>query len=320
MDRPGGILVAGGTGLVGANLALRLEQLGAEVTATRHGSRRPEFARFPQYDFRNFDACLDATRGKAAVVVCAALSHGAAENRANPTGSILPNAQIAGGLLEASARNGVGTVVLLSSSTVYQPADYPIAEADLDLNQLPHASYLGAGTLNRFLEQLAVVYATTRNLRVAVLRPTSVYGPYDNFSDEKSHVLPALIKRALAGEAPYVVWGGPEVVRDFVYVDDVVQTILRVLEDVSSPAPRPVNVCSGAPVTIGQLVPLILQACGHDAPIHFDTAKPTTIPYRAVSDALFVDRFPGLMRMPLGEGIRRTVDWYRAQTAKRTIF
>lgn len=308
--------MAGGTGLVGANLARRLREAGAGVLATRHKNTRPEFARLPSYDFRDFDACMEATRGRSAVVVCAAQSHGAAQTRANPTGTILPNAGMAAGLLEACARNKVGTAVLLSSSTVYQPAGHPIAEAELDLNQPPHASYMGVGALNRFLEQLARAYAALHGMRVIVLRPTSVYGPYDDFSEEKSHVLPALIKRALAGESPFVVWGGPEVVRDFVYVDDVAEAVLRCLDGRAAPE-GPVNVCSGAPVTIGELVPLVLAACGHKAEVRFDADKPTAIPYRAVSRGYFDRIFPGLAPTPLAHGLRLTVDWFVSTQAER---
>lgn len=308
------VLVAGGTGLVGAGVVRALRARAASFTATRHSSVLPEFAALPVYDFRDFDACLEATRGRSAVVICAALSHGAAQNRANPTGTILPNTSIAAGLLEACARNKVATVALISSSTVYQPAGHAIAEGELDLNQPPHPSYLGVGTLNRFIEQMAQAYAAQHGIRTLVLRPTSVYGPYDDFSEEKSHVVPALIRRALAGEDPFEVWGGPEVVRDFVYVDDVAEAVARALET-DMALPGPMNVCSAEPVTIGTLVPLVLEACGHKARVRYDTSKPTGIPYRAVSGALLHRCFPGLEPTPLAEGLRRTVAWYRTRQA-----
>ncbi|MDD3312159.1 NAD-dependent epimerase/dehydratase family protein [Pseudodesulfovibrio sp.] len=316
MGARGGILVAGGTGLIGANTARRLAGLGADVTGTRHASARPEFAALPKFDFTNFEDCLEATRGRDGLVISAAISHGAAENKANPTGATLPNLRIMAGLLEAAARNRVRKVVLLSSSTVYQPAAHPIREDELDLNQPVHAAYRSVGNLYRYLEQLAAGYGEIYGLSAYILRPTSVYGPYDSFDPQKSNVLPALIRRACAGEDPFMVWGSPDVVRDFVYVADVADAIAACLLTDDVPPATPVNLCSGAPVTIGQAVAAVLAACGRSPEVVFDADKPTTIPYRAVDGGRRNRYFHGSPVTPLPEGLRQTIEWYLADLNK----
>ena len=108
----------------------------------------------------------------------------------------MPNLDIHAGLLEACSQNGVEKVVWVSSSTVYQEAFYPIREEQLDLNKPPYKLYLGVGGVYRYLEQLAQCYYQQRGLQVGIIRTANIYGPYDHFDDIKSHVIPALIKRA----------------------------------------------------------------------------------------------------------------------------
>lgn len=309
------ILVAGGTGLIGANLTAHLINLGATPTATRFTSARPEFSAFPCFDFTNFDDCLAATKGHESLVISAALSYGAAQNKACPTQSILPNLKIIGGLLEAAAQNSVKKVVLLSSSTVYQPADYPIRENQLDLSTPVHTAYKTVGNMYRYLEQLAANYGDIYGQDIYILRPTSVYGPFDSFDPQKSNVVPALIRRACEKESPFSVWGSPDVVRDFVYVKDVVRDITSCLTDDSIPTSTPINISSGTPVTIGETVTKVLKACDHEADVHFDTSKPTTIPYRAVDDTLYKEIFGDTPRTSLIEGLKATRAWYQAEEA-----
>ena len=305
------ILIAGGTGLIGANLTLKLREMGLPTVSTRFSNTGKNFPESTAvFDFRLFDDCLAATREKKAVVLCAALSHGAKENRDNPTGTILPNLQITAGLLEASARNKVRTVVMLSSSTVYQPAGHPIREDQLDLNLAPFQGYFGVGWTNRYMERLAALYADTYRMRIVVLRPTSVYGPFDKFDDERSHVVPALIKRALNREDPFEVWGSPNVVRDFIYVGDVVDDIVFALMNDSIPEADPINLCSGRPLTIKETVDAILMVCRHAPKVFFNEDQPSAVPYRAVDDTKYRSLFGKKERTPFDVGLAKTVEWY----------
>ena len=306
------ILIAGGTGLVGANLTFKLLQLGLPVVSTRFRNNEPVFSKnCVQYDFRDFEQCLEATHNKQSVVLSAAITYGAKKNKENPAGSILPNLKIAAGLLEASARNKVKTIIVISSTTLYQPAYYPIREDELDLNTPPYHSYGGVGWYNRYLEQLASFYAKTFGMKIIIFRPTSLYGPYDKFDDENSHVIPALIKRALNKEIPFQVWGSPNVVRDFIYVEDFIDDITHALRHNDIPSNTPFNICNGSPLSIGDTAKIILNVCGHDADISFNTNKPSSIPYRAVDDTKYRCHFGNKKRTTFETGIKKTVDWYR---------
>ncbi|MDD5489581.1 MAG: NAD-dependent epimerase/dehydratase family protein [Candidatus Moranbacteria bacterium] len=304
-------LVAGGTGLVGANLTQRLKNLGADVLSS-YFSKPPSFLReiYKNFDFTKFEDCLEAVKNRDYVVICAAQSFGAKMMKENPTVSILPNLKINAGLLEACRLNKVGKVVLLSSSTVYPEADYPISEDQLDLNASPYELYFGVGWLNRYIEQLAKFYAKTYGMKIGILRPTNIYGPFDKFDDEKSHVLPALIKRAFKKENPFIVWGDGSAVRDFIFVDDFIDDLLKILENYC--VCDPVNVGSGEELSVKAAVGVILDVCGHKAVPRYDETKPTAIPYRMLNLKKFESLFGKQERTPFEEGIKKTVDWYKS--------
>ncbi len=123
------------------------------------------------------------------------------------------------------------------------------------------------------------------------------------------HVVPALIKRLLSGENPFVVWGTPDVVRDFLYVKDVVKGGLLILEKGESM--RPYNLGYGGGISIGEILNTILEVTDETPKIVWDDSKPTTIPFRAVS----IDRIKNELGFEpthtFKEGIKETIDWYK---------
>ncbi|MEW6272303.1 MAG: NAD-dependent epimerase/dehydratase family protein [Thermodesulfobacteriota bacterium] len=304
------VLVAGGSGLVGSALARRLHALGAQVRTSHHErppAVLPELSR--RFDFTRLQDCLDATRGAQDVFVCAAQTFGAQVMRDEPTRLVLPNLCIHANLLEASRLCGVERVAMISSSTVYQEAFHPIREDELDLNRPPFVLYQGVGWMKRYLEQVARFYRDRFGMRIALLRPSNLYGPHDKFEDDRSHVLPALIKRALRREDPFVVWGTGDAVRDFLWVEDFVDDLLAAIERYCTG--EPLNVAAGRATTIREAVRTILDVCGHRPEVRFDASKPDAIPYRMLdttrADAVLGPR----RRTSLADGIAATVRWYR---------
>ncbi len=306
------ICVTGGAGLLGMALTKKFLAAGIDVESS-YFSRLPlpDLAHcFKQYDFNRFDDCIAATRGKDVVIICAVQAAGVKGIQQSPTATLLPNLAIHAGLFEACTINRVEKAVWVSSSTVYQEAFYPIREDQLDLNLPVYDLYAGIGWVYRYLEQMAACYYRKRGLNIGVIRTSNIYGPYDRFDEQKSHVIPALIKRALAGESPYMVWGNGSTVRDFVYVDDLVEGVLRVLKGYC--IADPINISNGSPVTIGELVTTILDVCNHQTPILFDHDKPTAVPYRVLDNTkchTLLGEFP---RTALKSGLQVTVDWYNS--------
>jgi GDP-L-fucose synthase len=166
--------------------------------------------------------------------------------------------------------------------------------------------------MKRYIEQLARFYYVRHGLKIGIVRPTNIYGPYDKFDDDKSHVLPALIKRALNKENPYVVWGDGYAVRDFIYVEDVVDDLLDVLQRYCTC--DPINIGSGLSITISDAVTVILEVCGHHVTPQYDITKPSAIPYRMLNTTKFEAIFGKKPRTEFWVGIEKTVQWYKAIT------
>jgi GDP-L-fucose synthase len=305
------ILVAGGSGLVGANLTRVLRDAGVNVLPT-YFSRRPSFleGNYKHFDFTKFDDCINATKGMDYVVMCAAKTSGVKLMKEEPTASLLPNLKINAGLLEACRINNVERIVFISSSTVYQEADYPIAEDQLDLNRPPYDLYFTVGWMNRYVEQLAKFYSKRYDMKIGIVRPASIYGPHDKFNDEYSNVIPALIKRALGKERPFIVWGDGSAVRDFIYIDDFIDDLLDVLDRYC--VCEPLNLGSREGITIKAAVEAILDVCGHGIVPQYDKTKPTAIPYRMVSIKKFESIFGKKKRTAFKEGIIKTAEWYKS--------
>lgn len=306
------ILVAGGAGLIGIHLVGRLQALGAHVSASYYQRQPPlNTDRYAAYDFTRFEDCLKATAGQDCVCICAMATFGSKMMKDCPTAFLLPNLKIQAGLLEACARNYVQRVLLMSSSTVYQPANYPLAENEMDMNQLPFPLYRGIGWLNRYIEQMAAFYAEAYGLSVICLRVSNIFGPWDHYEEERSHVLPALIKRAVAHATPFVVWGSGDVVRDFLYVRDLIDDIVALLEQ-DRQGSMILNVANGSPITIRTAVEVILDVCGHRAVPQYDVSKPMAIPYRALRNDALEKCIGRRGRTSFCGAIEQTVSWYRS--------
>lgn len=307
-------LVAGGSGLLGANLTRRLVEARWDVLASYRRTPPPAdlAACYRPYDFTRFEDCLEATRGRRYVFLGAAERFGSQMMAAQPAAAVLPNLQVGAGLLEACSRNKVEKVVLVSTATVYQEAGHSIAEHELDLNQAPFPLYEGVAWVFRYLEQLARFYVNRSDMAVTVVRATNIYGPHDHFDPERSNVLPALIRRALRHEVPFQVWGDGSAVRDFIFVDDFIDDLLELVE-IEGRA-DPVNLGHGQGTSIRRAVEATLKVCNHSVEPVYDVAAPAAIPRRLVSIARLERLLGPRHRTPLEEGLRRTADWYTSST------
>jgi GDP-L-fucose synthase len=162
--------------------------------------------------------------------------------------------------------------------------------------------------MRRYREKLMEHVYKFSGMEIMLARGTAIYGPNDNFDPKTCHVVPALIKRVLDDENPFIVWGTPDVVRDFLYVKDVVKAALLILE--KGEPMRPYNVGAGYTVTVGDIVNAILKATGKTPEVVYDDSKPTTIPFRMVSTERINTELGFEPSYTFEEGIKETVEWY----------
>lgn len=305
------ILVTGGAGFVGTHIVQELLKKGAEVRVTIHS--RPlivqdERVQSVYADLNILDDCMKAAEGIDYVFHAAGTVGAAGVTKINTMAAITQNLVQNAYMLQAAWASGVRRFLIYSSSTGYPVANYAIKEEEM-WSGPTHPVYFGYGWMRRYLERLAEFVVSQSSMQIAIVRPSAVYGRYENIDPATSHVIPGLIRRAVDKENPYVVWGTGDEVRDFLHITDFARGSLLMLEKHAEC--DAVNIGYGKVVTIKDVVQMVLKAAGHDsAQVVFDSTKPTTIPFRMVdiSKAERLLRFKP--RVDLEDGIRDTVEWY----------
>lgn len=150
--------------------------------------------------------------------------------------------------------------------------------------------------------------------QISIVRMVNTFGPWDDFG-EKALVVPALIKRALRKEDPFVVWGDGTTVRDLLYVEDAARGILAAFEH--GRGARPYNIGSGTGHTVLSIVNAVLEACEFNpVDVKWDSSKPSGAPRKVVDIRRAYDELNWLPSVHLPEGIRRTVAWFQCRREK----
>lgn len=313
------VLVTGGTGFVGTHFVQELLKRGAKVRVPIH--KRPLIVKDPSIetvhaDLTRQEDCLAVVKEVDYVVHAAGAVAAAAVTAGNPMAAITANLILTAQMLQAAWSGNVDRFLLFSSSTGYPAADYPVKEEEMWTGPT-HPSYFGYGWMRRYLERLGEFVVSKSNMKIALVRPTAVYGRWDNFDPTTSHVIPALIRRAVEKQDPYEVWGSGAEIRDFLHITDLAHGCLLMLEKYATC--DPVNLGYGKAVTIREIVRIILEAAGHEtATVVFNTSKPTAIPLRMVDTSKAKDILGFEPKISLENGLKDTVEWYM-QTTKNVL-
>ena len=305
------VLVTGTGGLVGTQVAKLLLEQGATVRGTYRNREVPSWVgdlETMKCNFMNLDDVKKAVDGMDIVFVCSANTSGAGVMAHDPLQHITPNIIMNSTLMEESYRAGVERFFFVSSATTYPPADYPIKEEEVFSGE-PYKTYFGVGWMKRYTEILGQFYQRNNLMKIATVRPANIYGVQGEFSDETGHVLPALIRRALEKQDPYVVWGNPDVVRDFTHSKDMARACLDVTEKYA--VCDPINIASGNLVTIGESVDLILKYANHNVEPQYDESKPVTIQYRALDTTKAKEVIGYKPSISFEDGLQETVEWIK---------
>lgn len=306
------VVVTGGSGFIGSHFLTELVKRGAKVrthtfkTPLQIDSKGIEI--YENIDLTKLEDCIKLVEGAEYVIHCGGK---VAHPSTVPTDVQISLAQLTliGNVLEACAKTGVKRFLDLNSSTGYPDIRKPLTEDEYWVDE-PYKAYFGYGWMRRYREKLMEHVSKFSGLEIALARCTAIFGPYDNFDLKTCHVVPALIKRHLSGENPFVVWGSPNVVRDFLYVKDVVNGALLILEKGESM--RPYNLGYGGGITIGEIVNTILKVTTQSPEVIWDESKPTTIPFRAVSTERIQNELGFKPTYTFEEGMKETIEWYKA--------
>lgn len=309
------VLIAGGSGFIGANLIPRVFSEGCQVRATLH--QRPAVIEDPRIDYVTADLtymedCQRVVEGMDFVFMCAASTSGAAVIQSTPLVHVTPNVVMNAQLLEAAYFAQVKKFLFLSSNAAYPPTgDRPVKEDEM-FDGEPYKSYVGVGWMKRYTEILCQYYSESLNpsMSTVVIRPSNIYGPYDDFDPATSHVTAATIKKVVERHDPIEVWGTGDDIRDVIYIDDFVDAVVLATKKLD--AYDPLNVGLGIGYSLKEILQTTLEVDGYtDANIKYDPTKPSTIPVRLIDTSRAEKTLGFKATTSLREGLRKTVEWYR---------
>tara|TARA_B100001057_G_scaffold499567_1_gene610736 strand:+ start:1120 stop:2103 length:984 start_codon:yes stop_codon:yes gene_type:complete len=312
------VLVTGGTGFVGTNFVQQLLLMEAKVIVPVHKRKsRIEHRNLTliNADLQSLEDCIMLCEDIDYIFHAAGTVSAASMTVQNPMSAISTNLIITLRILEAAMIKKVKKVLLFSSGTTgYPKYDFPVKEEDM-FKDPPADVYFGYGWSRRYTELLGEFVTQKSDVNISICRPSAVYGRYDDFDPKTSHVIPALIRRAVEKEKPYVVWGTGDEIRDFIHVKDLVRGCLLLLE--KNKSFDPVNIASGDVITIKEIVDIIIKETKHEnAELTFDETKPTTIPKRMINVSKANNELGFNSSINIKEGLQDTIKWYKQEMQK----
>ena len=296
------IWVAGDRGMVGRAIVRRLASEGCTIVS-------PE----TPIDLRDQAATSAwmAANPIDLIFLAAAKVGGIVANNDQPGAFLYDNLMIETNVIEGARVNGVSKLVFLGSSCIFPKfAPQPMPESALLTGALEPTNQWYAIAKIAGLK-LCEAYRRQYGCDFISAQPTNLYGPFDNFDLQSSHVLPALMRKAheakLAGAKAVSVWGSGMPLREFLHVDDLADAVVFLAKTYSEDGF--VNIGTGDEVSIGALAHMVADAVGFEGRLEFDASKPDGTPRKLV-DTAKLNALGWTPSIPLARGVAEVYRWF----------
>lgn len=304
------VLVTGGAGFLGSHLVSRLEKLKPKLI---------EITRSHRYDLRNYDTCLKACRGIDIVIHLAAHVGGIGYNHVHPAELFDDNILMSVNMMRAARKMGVKKFVAIGTICSY-PKYTPVPFREKYLwTGYPEETNAPYGLAKLISLVQAQSYRKQYGFNAIYLLLVNLYGPADNFNPKSSHVIPALIRKIIEAKEKekdeVVVWGTGKATREFLYVVDAADGILKAAEKYEKP--DPVNLGAGFEISIKELAYLIKELIDYKGKIIWDKSKPDGQPRRMLDTTRAKKEFGFIAGTPLQLGLLKTIDWYKSYIGRK---
>ena len=301
------IVVTGGAGFLGRFVVEKLKRFsGVEAFVPRS----KDYDLVQQADIIRL---LEETQPEM-VIHLAAVVGGIGYNQKNPGRFFYDNLMMGVQLIEQSRLREVKKFLATGTVCAY-PKFTPVPFKEDDLwNGYPEETNAPYGLAKKMMLVQSQSYREQYGFNSIFVLPANLYGPFDNFDLETSHVIPALIRKcveARRSEAPFIeAWGSGEVSREFLYVEDCAEAVVRAAQVYNES--EPVNIGSGREISIKDLVELIARLTGFEGDIKWQHSKPDGQPRRQLDVSRAVEKFGFRAETSLEDGLRKTIDWFES--------
>jgi GDP-L-fucose synthase len=312
------VVVTGGAGFLGSFVIAKLKERGATDIY---------IPTIEEYDLTNrddirrlYDLTLANGFEASNVVLIHLAAHvgGIGANREHPAEFFYDNLMMGVELMHQAWQRGVGKFVAIGTVCAY-PKFTPVPFREEDLwTGYPEETNAPYGLAKKMLLVQAQAYRQQYGFDAIYLLPVNLYGPRDNFNPASSHVIPALIRKAMEaqeeGEKEMVVWGDGSPTREFLYVEDAADGIVAAAEKYNGA--EPVNLGSGYEISIKDLAEMICRMTGFKGKLIWDATKPNGQPRRGLDVSRAKEYFGWSAQVPFDVGMRRTIEWFKQNKDK----
>jgi GDP-L-fucose synthase len=313
------VIVTGGAGFLGRHVTARLTQGGADDIFV------PRIEDYNLVDSKDIERMyVEALRGREAssttVIHLAANVGGIGANLEHPADFFYDNLMMGVELMHRAYKAGISKFVAIGTVCAYPKfTPVPFKEDDLWLGY-PEETNAPYGLAKKMMLVQAQAYRQQYGFDAIFLLPVNLYGPGDNFNLRTSHVIPALIRKAVeakeSGAQSLSLWGDGSPTREFLYVEDAADGIVSAAEKYDGG--EPVNLGSGYEISIRDLAIMITRLAGFAGELVWETDKPNGQPRRALDVSRASQYFGWRAQTPFEEGLRRTIAWFMANRVPKS--
>jgi len=309
------VLICGATGFIGRNIANHFsKEKGFEVYGTYHKTKPYQASKIHMMsaDLTNEKDVKKVIKGMDVVIQAAATTSGANDIIKKPYYHVTDNAVMNSLIFRAAYEHNISHLIFFSCTVMYQSSNKPLKESDFDASKEIYPKYFGVGWTKVYIEKMAEFYSRIGNTRYTVIRHSNIYGPYDKFDLERSHVFGATITKIMKtrNKGEIIVWGEGKEARDLLYISDLVNFVEIAINKQKSKFEL-FNVGLSKSISITNLVKKIIKHSGKNLKIRYDRNKPTLKTKLCLNIIKAKRLFGWSPKISLDEGIKKTIDWYK---------
>ena len=308
------ILICGATGFIGRNIAeflARRDDIDVYGVYFKSEPLKDSRITMIKADLTDKDDVNKVVKGMDVIIQAAATTSGSKDIVTKPYIHVTDNAVMNSLIFRSAYENNVLHIVFFSCSVMYQPSSVPLKETDFNANHEIFPSYFGVGWTKVYIEKMCEFYSRLGHIKYTVIRHSNIYGPYDKFDLERSHVFGATMTKVMtASDGKIVVWGSGEEERDLLYVSDLISFVETVVERQESKFEL-FNIGYNSAISIDNLVKKIIACSDKNIKIEYDMSKPSIKTKLSLDTSKARASFGWAPKVSLDEGIQRTMDWYK---------